>query len=79
MCIVIDPPLNFHTVLFSKIRKNILEWATGAGSFVVVSLLETTGFTEVDELKTLLKKHTKAIAAAAEGGNKGSNVIVAKL
>lgn len=75
----IDPPLNFHTVLFSKIHNNISEWATGAGSFVVVSLLETAGFKEVEQLKTQLKKHTKAIAAAAAAGNKGSNVIIGKL
>lgn len=46
---------------------------------MVVSLLETTGFAEVNELKALLKKHTKAITAAAKGGNKGSNVIIEKL
>ncbi|KAF8534742.1 armadillo-type protein [Trichophaea hybrida] len=76
---LIDPPLNFHTVLYGRIKGNIQEWATGAGSFVVVSLLETTGFTKVEELKGGLKKHLNAIKEAAEKENKGSKVIVEKL
>jgi len=76
---LIDPPLNFHAVLYGRIKENIQEWATGAGSFVVVSLLETTGFAEQNELKKSLAKHTKAIQEATRKGNKGSEVIVEKL
>jgi len=65
--------------LYGRIGDNIQEWATGAGCFVVVSLLETTGFPEQDKLMKVLKKHSKAIQEAAKNGTKGSKVIAEKL
>ena len=80
-----EPPLNFSAALYEKIKDNIQEWATGAGSFVVVSLMETgdTGFgqQQQDELRQALGQPqcNKAIRESAKNGVKGSKVIVEKL
>ena len=75
----ISPPLGFHQVLYDSIADNVAAWATGAGSFVVLSLLETDSFTHVARLKAQLRKCKKGIAAAAKAGNKGSAVVEKKL
>jgi pumilio family protein 6 len=75
----IDPPLNFHAPLYEVIKDNLKEWAVGAGSFVVVGLLETEGFGEKAELMQALNAFPSDICAAADGGNKGSKVILEKL
>jgi pumilio family protein 6 len=79
MILVVDPPLGFHTILHNEINDSIKEWAIGAGSFVVVSLLEASGFAQQAQLKEMLRKHLKAIVKAAEHGNKGCKVILQKL
>lgn len=73
---VIQPPLNFHEILFPKIKEGISVWATGPASFVIVGLLECDGFSKKDELKKVLKTHEKAIKKAVKDGNKGSKVIL---
>ena len=79
-----EPSLNFSAALYERIKDNIQEWATGAGSFVVVSLMETgdTGFgQQQDELRKTLGQPqcNKAIRESAKNGVKGSKVIVEKL
>ncbi|KAL7273201.1 Pumilio y domain member 6 [Rhizina undulata] len=76
---VVSPPVNFHNLLATQIKPQIAAWATGAGSFVMVGLLEAEGFEARDALLKDLKKNIKAIKAAAEAGNKGSNVILKAL
>ncbi|KZF26276.1 ARM repeat-containing protein [Xylona heveae TC161] len=61
----VDPPLNFHNILYERIKDHILDWATGPSSFVVVGLVEADGFSEKDGLLKLLKKGKKALEAAA--------------
>lgn len=64
-----EPPLGFHNILYENIKDDILTWATGANSFVVLGLVEANGFAEVDALKTALKKEKKKLLkAAGEGG-----------
>ncbi|KAI5788184.1 armadillo-type protein [Pyronema domesticum] len=75
----IDPPLNFATPLYNTIKPQLSAWATGAGSFVVVSLLETSSFPEVKDLKKELAKCKKEIEKAAKDGNKGAAVVGQKL
>jgi len=75
----ITPPLGFHEVLYDSIVDNVAAWAAGAGSFVVLSLLETDGFTRVTKLKAQLRKCKKDITAAAKAGNKGSAAVDKKL
>ncbi|KAL6717944.1 Pumilio y domain member 6 [Lecanora helva] len=78
-----EPPLGFHTVFYEAIKDDILAWATGSGSFVIVALLEAPGFSKVEDLKKMLKKteHMSRLEEAAKdadsavdaqkGGKKG--------
>ena len=50
-----DPPLGFNDILYTKIKNDIVEWATGPNAFVVVGLTESPGFTSLGELKVKLK------------------------
>ncbi|KXJ88256.1 armadillo-type protein [Microdochium bolleyi] len=63
--IPVDPPLHFADILYPVIKDNIISWATGPSSFVVVSLLEADDFSSKDELRKLLKKEKKALQKAA--------------
>lgn len=61
----VDPPLRFHNILYSNIKDRILEWATGANSFVVVGLLEAAGFPELPALTRALAAKKKELRKAA--------------
>lgn len=63
--IPVDPPLNFADILYPVIEDHVLDWATGPGSFVVVGLAESDGFSNVDKLKKTLKKNKKLLEKAA--------------
>lgn len=72
----VEPPLKFANILYPVIKEHVVEWATGPGSFVVVALVESGGFSEVEELKKTLKKNKKLLEKAVaakeeEGGKKG--------
>jgi pumilio family protein 6 len=60
-----DPPLKFADTLYPVIKDYIVDWATGPGSFVVVGLMESSEFSNTDELKKTLKKNKKALEKAA--------------
>ncbi|KAM0250185.1 hypothetical protein ACHAQJ_008728 [Trichoderma viride] len=62
---LVDPPLGFSNILYPVIKKSIMDWATGPSSFVVVALLESEDFTNVEELKKTLKKNQKLLQKAA--------------
>ena len=62
---LVDPPLGFHDMLFAQIEPHVVEWATGANSFVIVGLLEAKGFTQRDALIKLLKKKKGDLERAA--------------
>lgn len=70
-----EPPLGFHNILYVNIKDDILTWATGSNSFVVLGLVEAKGFAEVDALKTVLKKEKKKLlkAAGERGGQNATN------
>ena len=77
-----DPPLGFHHVFYSTIKEVILDWATGVNSFVVVGLLEASGFPHVEELKGKLsneKSRQKLIEAAGPDGEYNGKVKGKKL
>lgn len=61
----IEPALNFHDLLYDRIKDHVLDWATGMGSLVIVALMEADGFTKKDELKKTLKKEKKRLSQAA--------------
>ncbi len=52
----VDPPLGFHDIFYEAIKHDIVNWAIGNNSFVVVGLLEAPGFSGADELSKILKK-----------------------
>ncbi|KAI1154764.1 armadillo-type protein [Nemania diffusa] len=60
-----DPPLGFADILYPVIKKDIISWATGPSSFVVLNLLEVEDFSHAEELRKTLKKHKKQLEKAA--------------
>ena len=68
---LVDPPLGFHDVFYSAIKDDIVDWATGPNSFVVVGLLEAPGFPHAEELSRNLstgKARKKLVQAAGQIG-----------
>ncbi|KAK4691273.1 pumilio homology domain family member 6, partial [Lecanoromycetidae sp. Uapishka_2] len=53
---VVNPPLGFHEVLYERIKDDVISWAVGCNSFVVVGLLEAEGFSKAEELRKILSK-----------------------
>ena len=74
-----EPALNFHDILYGYIEKDILGWATGGNSFVVVALWESDSFSKRDSLKNGLKEGKVRLKNAGEEGNKGSKLLLNKL
>jgi pumilio family protein 6 len=66
----VQPPLNFHALLYEQIKGEIMTWATGPNTFVVVALTESDEFAKKDELLKTLKKGKKALEQAAAGSGK---------
>ena len=64
-------PLGFHDVFYSAIKDDILDWATGANSFVVVGLLEAPGFPHVEDLKRKLSKEKSRQKLSEAAGSAG--------
>jgi len=73
---VVDPPLNFATTLYAKIKPHVVQWAMGDGSFVVVALLETLPAGEADSLKKQLKQE---LTGSKNAGNKGTKIVLEKI
>lgn len=62
----VNPPLGFHNLLYASIKDDIVEWAMGSNSFVVLGLLEADGFSKRDALtKQLRKQRARLLEAAA--------------
>ena len=70
---LVDPPLAFHDLLYFRIKPDLISWATGPNSFVVVGLLEAQGFSRAEEVKTLLKKNEASLKDAVKQGGQMSN------
>lgn len=80
---VSSQPLDFHKYLIPQIENNLIDWATGEGAFVIVSLLESE--TVPSDVKVTLKKelskpkNSKALKTAESEGNKGAAIIIGLL
>ncbi|KAA8905778.1 hypothetical protein TRICI_005235 [Trichomonascus ciferrii] len=70
-----EPELNFKSMLLPVVNENLIEWATGDGSFVVVALLENLQDKEKKNLKKSLNSHIKDLKKAADS-NKGSKLLL---
>ncbi|KAJ5160358.1 uncharacterized protein N7482_007362 [Penicillium canariense] len=64
----LSPPLNFHDLLYEQIRNEVVEWATGPDTFVIVAMAESDDFKGKSELLKTLKKNQKALTKAADSG-----------
>ena len=70
----VQPPLNFHSLLYEQIQDEVVSWATGSNTFVIVALTESDDFEKKDELLKTLKENKKAlekVSAEAESGKDG--------
>lgn len=66
----VQPPLNFHSLLYEQIQDEVVSWATGSNTFVIVALTESDDFEKKDELLKTLKKNKKALEkVSAEAGS----------
>jgi pumilio homology domain family member 6 len=61
----VDPPLRFGDILYSKIKDQVVSWATGPSSFVLVALLEADDFAGKQDLVDALSTHMAALKIAA--------------
>lgn len=59
------PALDFADILYPHIKDHLIEWATGASSFVVVALLESSSFSKKEEVLKTLKDNKKKLQKAA--------------
>lgn len=73
---LVEPALSFHNSLFASLeaQDQVLEWATGGNSFVIVALLEADGFEKKKSLMEILQNGRKALeeAAASKAPKKGA-------
>ncbi|KAF1953378.1 ARM repeat-containing protein [Byssothecium circinans] len=63
--IPVQPPLGFADMFWSQNKKDVISWATGQGSWVIVGLVESEDFGRKDEVLSALKKGRKQLEAAA--------------
>lgn len=78
-----EPPLRFAGLLWKAVKEDLVEWATGDGSFVIVGLAEADGDEfgkgEKSEIKPALKSVANKVQEAAKNGNKGANLLMEKM
>ncbi|MCJ1461487.1 pumilio domain member 6 [Pseudocyphellaria aurata] len=70
---VAENPLGFHDLLYASIKDEIVDWATGNNSFVVLGLMEATGFSGHVSLKKALQKHKALLDKAASQPKPGAS------
>ena len=68
----VQPPLGFHSLLYDQIKDEIMDWATGPNTFVVVALAESEEFAQRNELVKSLKKNTTALEKTAATASEGT-------
>ncbi|KHJ34192.1 putative pumilio domain-containing protein [Erysiphe necator] len=60
------PALDFSNILYPYIRENILQWAIGPASFVILALVESESFSKKQEVLELLKSEKTLLEKASE-------------
>ncbi|KAF2182145.1 ARM repeat-containing protein [Zopfia rhizophila CBS 207.26] len=61
----VEPALGFADMFWKQIKSDLVKWATGPGSFVIVGLVESDDFRKKDEVLKALKKERKQLEAVA--------------
>ena len=79
LVVPVDPPLNFDIILYEKLKGNLLPWAAGPESFVIVAMLESPTFSGSECLLAALKRHRAELDKACEKRNAGARILVQKL
>lgn len=69
----VEPALGFADMFWDQIKHNVVQWATGQGSFVIVGLVESEDFGRKHEVLKVLKKERKNLEAAAAAGSATSD------
>ncbi|KAJ5226800.1 uncharacterized protein N7469_006806 [Penicillium citrinum] len=67
----VEPALNFHGLLYEQIKDEVMDWATGSNTFVIVAMTESDDFEKKSELLKTLKKNKKALEQASASGKDG--------
>lgn len=65
----VQPPLNFDSLLYEQIKEEVISWATGSNTFVIVALAESEEFEKRGELLKTLKKNKGALEEVAQSGS----------
>mgnify|MGYP003624091052 CR=1 FL=1 len=61
----VEPALGFAELFWDEVKDNVIDWATGQGSFVIVALTEAEGFERKSEVLKALKKEKARLEEAA--------------
>ncbi|KAF2743115.1 pumilio domain-containing protein [Sporormia fimetaria CBS 119925] len=61
----VEPALGFADMFWDQVKGDVVQWATGPGSFVIVGLVESEDFSKKAEVLAALKKQKKKLEAAA--------------
>ncbi|KIW31864.1 uncharacterized protein PV07_03453 [Cladophialophora immunda] len=77
---LVEPPLKFDELLFHKIRskggdEEIVAWANGPNSFVVVAMSEADNFEKREELVEVLRRNKRKL----DRENRGTAIILEKI
>ncbi len=75
---LIEPPLGFHDIFYTAIQDELLVWATGSNSFVIVALLEAPGFSQLEHLKKALKKSESRTRLKSAANGAGRVAVIKK-
>jgi pumilio homology domain family member 6 len=60
------PSLNFADILYPNLAENVIDWATGSSSFVILALTEASNFSKKDDLMRILMENKKKLQKAAK-------------
>jgi pumilio family protein 6 len=61
----VTPALGFADMFWDEVKGDVVAWATGQGSFVIVALTEADGFERKEEVLKALRKERKNLEEAA--------------
>ena len=64
---ITDPSMTFRDLLYEKIKPEVVSWALGDDSFIIVGMLETPDFASAGELKSVLRKQRNKLVMLSEG------------
>lgn len=70
--IPVKPSLGFADMFWDQIKSDVVQWATGQGSFVIVGLVESEDFERKNEVLDVLRKDRKKLEAAAGPASSGA-------